>query len=75
MLTTGENFTSQSSSEIIRALQQIAESEGRQLQTVLDEALQEYIERKTKSQPRRKVIDAFSESLNEFDSLYRELAK
>jgi hypothetical protein len=75
MITTGENITSQSSPEIIKKLQQIAESEGRQLQTVLDEALQEYIERKTKTQPRRLVMDAFSESLDEFGSLYQELAK
>lgn len=75
MITASENITSQASPEVIAALQQIAESEGRQLETVLDEALREYIERKAKPLPRRHVIDAFSESLEEFDVLYRELAK
>jgi predicted transcriptional regulator len=75
MITNGENILSQASPEVINLLQQIAESEGRQLQTVLDEALREYIERKAKSQTRLHVIEAFSESVGEFDTLYRELAK
>jgi hypothetical protein len=42
---------------------------------VLDEAMREYIERKKNGRPRRHVIDAFAPSLDEFDKLYRELAK
>lgn len=75
MPTSIEKITSQASPEMVEALQHIAESEGRQLKIVIDEALREYIERKTKPLPRRHVMDAFSESLTEFDSLYRELAK
>lgn len=70
-----EKFSSQAAPEVLAALRQIAESEGRQFQAVLDEALREYIERKQQGRPRRYVIDAFAESLREFDSLYRELAK
>ena len=57
------------------ARRHIAESEGRQLQAVLDEALREYIERKEKGYPRQQVMAAFEDSLREFDLLYRELAK
>jgi hypothetical protein len=32
-------------------------------------------ERKEKGQPRRQAMDAFEQSLSEFDQLYRELAK
>ena len=42
---------------------------------MLDEALRDYIDRKQKEQPRRHVMTAFASSLDEFDSLYRELAK
>lgn len=70
-----EKFSSQATPEVLAALRQIAESEGRQFQAVLDEALREYIERKEKGRPRRHVIDAFAQSVGEFDSLYRELAK
>ncbi|MBX9918110.1 MAG: hypothetical protein E6Q59_10980 [Nitrosomonas sp.] len=73
--TAREKFSTQAAPEILSALQKIAESEGRPIQEVLDEALREYIERKEKGQPRRQAMDAFAQSLSEFDQLYRELAK
>lgn len=72
---TREKFSSQASPEVLAALRNIAESEGRQFQAVLDEALREYIEQKAKGRPRRHVMEAFADSLSEFDDLYRELAK
>lgn len=72
---TREKFSSQASPEVLAALRQIAESEGRQFQVVLDEALRDYIERKAQGRPRRHVMEAFADSLGEFDRLYRELAK
>lgn len=73
--TAREKFSTQAAPEILSALQKIAESEGRPIQEILDEALREYIERKEKGQPRREAMDAFAQSLSEFDQLYRELAK
>lgn len=73
--TAREKFLSQAAPEVLNALQKIAESEGRPMQELLDEALREYIERKEKGQPRRQAMDAFAQSLSEFDQLYRELAK
>lgn len=70
-----EKFSSQAAPEVLAALRQIAESEGRQFQAILDEALREYIERKEKGRPRSHVMEAFAQSVSEFDSLYRELAK
>lgn len=70
-----EKFSSQAAPEVLSALRHIAEAEGRQFQAVLDEALREYIERKETGRPRRHVLEAFAQSLNEFDGLYRELAK
>lgn len=70
-----EKFSSQASPQVLSALRRIAESEGRQFQAVLDEALRDYIERKKKGSPRRRVVEAFAQSIDEFDSLYRELAK
>ena len=73
--TVREKFSSQAAPEVLSALRKIAESEGRPIQEILDEALREYIERKEKGQPRHQAMDAFAQSLNEFDQLYRELAK
>ncbi len=70
-----EKFSSQAAPEVLAALRQIAESEGRQFQAVLDEAMRDYIERHQKERPRLQVLEAFASSLQEFDSLYGELAK
>lgn len=73
--TIREKFSSQAAPEVLAALRQIAESQGRQFQAVLDEALREYIDRQQKDRPRRHVMAEFASSLAEFDSLYRDLAK
>jgi len=40
-----EKFSSQAAPEVLAALRQIAESQGRQFQAVLDDALRDYIDR------------------------------
>lgn len=70
-----EKFSSQAAPEVLAALRRIAEAEGRQFQAVLDEALRDYIDRHQSERPRRHVMAAFASSVQEFDSLYRELAK
>ena len=70
-----EKFSSQAAPEVLAALRQLAEAQGRQFQAVLDEALRDYIDRHQKERPRRHVITSFASSLDEFDTLYRELAK
>ena len=72
---TREKFSSQAAPEVLQALRTIAENQGRQFQAVLDEALRDYIDRQQKVTPRRHVMTAFASSLDEFDHLYRELAK
>jgi len=73
--TLREKFSSQASPEVLAALRQIAESQGRQFQAVLDEAMRDYIDRQQRERPRRHVMATFASSLAEFNSLYRELAK
>lgn len=70
-----EKFSAQVVPKVLAALRQIAEIQGRQFQAVLDDALRDYIDRQQKERPRRHVMSAFASSLDEFDSLYRELAK
>lgn len=73
--TVREKFSSQATPEVLAALRQIADAQGRQFQAVLDEALREYIDRQQKERPRRHVLESFAASVEEFDNLYRELAK
>ncbi|MET3122774.1 hypothetical protein AAKU67_002380 [Oxalobacteraceae bacterium GrIS 2.11] len=68
-------FSSQAAPDVLAALRQIADSQGRQFQAVLDEALRDYIDRQQKERPRQHVMGSFAASLNEFENLYRELAK
>ena len=70
-----EKFSSQAAPDVLATLRQIAESQGRQFQAVLDDALRDYIDRQQKARPRRHVMASFASSLEEFDSLYCELAK
>jgi predicted transcriptional regulator len=70
-----EKFSSQAAPDVLAALRHIAETQGRQFQAVLDDALRDYIDRQQKERPRRHVMTAFASSLEEFDSLYRDLAK
>ena len=61
--------------ELLGALNQLAASQGRPLQAILDDALREYLERQQRQQPREHVMSAFASSLDEFDTLYKDLAK
>jgi len=70
-----EKFSSQAAPDVLAALRQLAESQGRQFQAVLDEAMRDYLDRHQADKPRRHVMASFATSLEEFDSLYRELAK
>ena len=54
---------------------ELAAAQGRQFQAVLDDAMRDYLERQTKTRPRQHVMASFASSLEEFDSLYRDLAK
>ena len=53
----------------------VAENEGRKLHAVLDEAFQDYLNKKSHSAPRREVMQALASSMQEFDLLYEALAK
>jgi predicted transcriptional regulator len=74
-LAVQDNLSAQLSANVLTSIQQLAAVEGREVQALLDEALQEYIDRKTKAQVNQQVLNAFADSIAEFDSLYTELAK
>lgn len=68
-------FSSQAEPEVLEELQQIAAREGRQFQAVLGDAMRGYLAHKRQQSPRRTVLEAFQNSLEERDELYRSLAK
>lgn len=70
-----KDFSAQPKPELMTELREIADSQGRELQSVLDESLRDYIDRHKNEHHRRHVTASFASSLEEFDDLYRELAK
>lgn len=73
--TIREKFLSLAAPDVLVALRQIAESQGRQFLAMLGEALRDYIDWQQKNRPSRHLMASFASSLNEFDCLHRELIK
>ncbi len=72
---TRETFATQVNSEILSIIRDLARSEGRQLQALVDEALADLIEKRTQGKPRANVMAAYQASHEKFASLYKNLAK
>ncbi len=68
-------FSSHANPEILNILHQIADDEGRKFHSVLDEAFRDYLNKKGIAINNRKVMTQFAQSLQEFNELYKELAK
>ena len=70
-----QKFATQADAKVLAQVRAIASKEGKQLQAVIDEALRDYVEKKKNGAPRAQVMTAFGETLAEYDSLYKALAK
>ena len=68
-------FATQADPVVLDNLRQMAKSEGRQLQALVDEALRDYIERKNNNILRKQVVQALYASIEQFDALYQKLAQ
>jgi predicted transcriptional regulator len=75
MTTKREKFSSQADEEILASARNLAQSQGRQFQSILEDALAEYVERHQTERPRAHVMEAFGLSMEEFDELYQKLAQ
>jgi predicted transcriptional regulator len=75
MTTKREKFSSQADEEILASARNLAQSQGRQFQSILEDALAEYVERHQTERPRAHVMEAFGLSMDEFDELYQKLAQ
>lgn len=75
MTTQREKFSSQADPEILAAARELAQKQGRRFQSVLEEALTEYLERNQLDRPRAHVLEAFGLSMDQFDDLYQKLAQ
>ena len=74
-MRTREKFATQVNSEILVAVRAIAESEGRQIQALVDEALGDLIEKRKNAKPRAHVLGAYLASHEKYSELYKKLAR
>ena len=75
MSASREKFATQVNSEVLAAVRDLAEKEGRQIQALVDEALSDLIEKRRNSRPRSHVMAAYLGSHDKYSSLYKKLAE
>lgn len=70
-----QKFATQADPDVLEEVRAIAAKEGRQFQSIIDEALRDFIEKRKRGAPRPDVLRALGESMAEYEALYKELAK
>lgn len=70
-----QKFASQADADLLDDMKAIAAAEGRQFQSVVEEAFAEYIARKKGDKPRPHVMSHLKASIARNAELYRKLAK
>ena len=74
MSQTRQKFATQISAKTLAAVRKLAQSEGRQLQALVDEALVDLIEKHKRARPRTHVMGAYLASHEKYGALYKKLA-
>lgn len=72
---TREKFATQVDPQILSAVRDLAKSEGRQLQSLIDEALGDLIEKHKSVRPRASVMAVYQTSHAKFAPLFKKLAE
>ena len=75
MATTREKFSSQADPELLAALRDIARTEGRHFQAVLEDAMQQYLESRAQGKVRPEVMAHYRASVEKNRRLAELLAK
>ena len=70
-----EKFATQVDQEILEDVRQIAKESGRQIQSLMDEALRDLVEKHRRTRSREHVLAAYRASHDRFGPLYKKLAK
>lgn len=68
-----ENLTIQVNTELATKIRRIAEEESTSIDELVDQALRDFIKKKSLTVPRQHVMEAFDSSVASYDSLYKRL--
>jgi len=75
MAVQREKFSTQMDARLLAELRRLAKSEGRQLQSLIEEAVEKMLDEQKKGKIRPEIIGAFEESVRRFPKTYERLAK
>ncbi|MDA8654345.1 hypothetical protein N9M50_04375 [Alphaproteobacteria bacterium] len=75
MSQTKQKFATQIDTALLAAVKEKARSEGRKIQSVVEDALRSHLEGQDSQAPRRAVMDAYQSSHETFAELYKKLAE
>jgi hypothetical protein len=75
MASARETLATQVDAAILSALREIAQREGRQLESLVDEALTDLVEKRRNANVRAHVMDAYLASHATYSELYKKLAE
>jgi hypothetical protein len=75
MPQTREKLATQVNSEILLAVRSLANKEGCELQTLVDEALADLIEKRKRATLRPHVMESYLTSHEKYSALYKKLAE
>jgi hypothetical protein len=70
-----KKFTSRVDAKTLNALRRLAEKDGRQLQSLINEALTDLLQKYRPGAPRTHVMAAYQRSHARYSELYRKLAQ
>lgn len=68
-------FGAQADEELLKKVRDLADKENTKLYSLINEAFKDLIEKRKKVRPRKAIMEKFAESLEEYDSLYKKLAR
>lgn len=68
-------FGAQADEELLKKVRNLADKENTKLYSLINEAFKDLIEKRKEARPRKAIMEKFAESLEEYDSLYKKLAK
>ncbi len=70
-----EKFATQMDKDLLAELRALAKAQGRQIQSVVEEAVEQYVHEHDGVRMRPAVKRAYERSIERFDPLYEKLAK
>lgn len=75
MSQTKVKFSTQVECELLKTLKNMANKEGRRIQSLIDEALRDLLEKRNQEKPRTHVMERYQNSHKKYATLYERLAK